>query len=185
MLSANATRSAHADFLLGSTYYLQLPYTYSIPLLVASASLHWFISESIFLARISTYNNGQNTEGDDFSEVGYSCLPILCVILLGTVMLLTALAFGNRKFASHMPVAGSCSVALAAAAHKPKHDEDAAYLPIKWGEVHSEGNDEIGHCCFTSEEVQDLIPGRMYAGSDTRSGDLDDQLHRRRAPAHI
>lgn len=122
------------------------------------------ISQSIFLARISVYNNGQPTEGGDISQVGYSCLPILSVILLGACMLTAALGAGFRKFASHIPVAGSCSVALAAAAHRPKDDVDAAFLPVRWGDVNSEGSDEIGHCCFTSEEVNDLIPGRLYAG---------------------
>ena len=42
-----------------SKYYLHLPYTYSIPLLVASALLHWLISESIFLARVDMWNNGE------------------------------------------------------------------------------------------------------------------------------
>jgi hypothetical protein len=97
--------------------------------------------------------------------VGYSCLPILLAILLGLALLSVAVGLGFRRFASSMPVAGSCSVALAAAAHRPKHDVDAAYLPVQWGELHREGTEELGHCCFTSEEVHDLIPGRMYAGS--------------------
>ncbi|KAK4550052.1 hypothetical protein LTR36_003019 [Oleoguttula mirabilis] len=167
-----------------STYYLQLPYTYSIPLIITSGTLHWLISQSIFLARISVYNNGENTAADDVSEVGYSCLPILSVILLGSFMLIAALGFGFRKFASHIPVAGSCSVALAAAAHRPKDDVDAAFLPVRWGDVHSEGSDEVGHCCFTSEEVHELIPGRLYAGLDpplTTSNDLDEHGHQRRA----
>lgn len=80
-------------------------------------------------------------------------------------MLFVLLGFGFRKFASHIPVAGSCSVALAAAAHRPKDDVDAAFLPVQWGEVRSEGTDEVGHCCFTSHDVHDLAPGRRYAGA--------------------
>lgn len=80
-------------------------------------------------------------------------------------MLAAALGCGFRKFASHIPVAGSCSVALAAAAHRPKDDVDAAFLPVQWGEVRSEGTGEIGCCCFTTQEVHDLTPGRRYAGA--------------------
>lgn len=146
-----------------STYYLQLPYTYSIPLIIASGTLHWLISQSIFLARISIYND-EGADVSDISQVGYSCLPILLSILLGMTMLLVAVGLGFRKFASYMPVAGSCSVAIAAAAHRPKGDLDAAFLPVQWGEVSKGETDEVGHCCFTSEETHDLIPGRMYAG---------------------
>jgi hypothetical protein len=32
-----------------STYYLSLPYRYSVPLLVVSAVLHWLVSQSLFL----------------------------------------------------------------------------------------------------------------------------------------
>lgn len=90
-------------------------------------------------------------------------------MLLGTAMLAAIVGCGFRKFASHIPVAGSCSVALAAAAHRPKDDVDAAFLPVQWGEVRREGTDKVGHCCFTSHEVHDLIPGRLYAGTARKS----------------
>ncbi|GAB1740943.1 hypothetical protein NU219Hw_g6013t1 [Hortaea werneckii] len=149
-----------------SSYYLHLPFRYAVPLVVASATLHWLISQSIFLARVyvSDYK-GQETDESNLSEIGYSCLPILLAILLGIAMLVTVLWYGCRKFPSSMPVVGSCSVALAAAAHRPKDDVDAAFLPVQWGEVRGEGTDEIGHCCFTSQEVHDLTPGRRYAGA--------------------
>ncbi|RMY46955.1 hypothetical protein D0865_08957 [Hortaea werneckii] len=153
-----------------STYYLQLPFRYAAPLLLASTTLHWLISQGIFLARISTTDyKGQGNSAHDFSEVGYSCLPILLAMLLGTAMLAAIVGCGFRKFASHIPVAGSCSVALAAAAHRPKDDVDAAFLPVQWGEVRREGTDKVGHCCFTSHEVHDLIPGRLYAGTARKS----------------
>lgn len=98
-------------------------------------------------------------------------------------MLLAAVGLGFRRFKSHIPVAGSCSVAIAAATHRPKSDVDAAYLPVQWGEVNNEGTEEVGHCCFTSEVVQEMIPGRMYAGTAVRTTTGTDaqqqQLHRR------
>lgn len=36
-----------------STYYLQLPYMYSTPLLVSSCVLHWLVSQTIFIARVT------------------------------------------------------------------------------------------------------------------------------------
>jgi len=156
-----------------STYYLQLPYTYGIPLIAASATLHWLVSESIFLARISIWQDGEEMTDDDISSVGYSCAPIVCIIVLGSCMLFVAVGMGFRRFASHIPVAGSCSVAIAAACHRPDHDVDAAVLPVQWGEVISEGTGELGHCCFTSDEVQEMVPGRMYAGARDRWKERD------------
>lgn len=56
-----------------STYWLQLPYAYSIPLITASATLHWLISQSIFLMRVS-YNS--NDPGEDPTEADISSLGI-------------------------------------------------------------------------------------------------------------
>lgn len=105
-----------------------------------------------------------------------SCLPILLVILLGIAMLIAAIANGFRKLHSQMPVAGSCSVAISAACQRPVGDVDAAFQPVSWGDIKQEDID-IGHCCFTSYDTDDLTIGRVYAGQDIRpvetSGDED------------
>jgi len=154
-----------ANMRAGSKYFLQLPYTYSIPLIVGSAVLHWLISQSIFLVRVTVSQDSSYKA----SQLGFSCAPMLTVIVLGSLMLLTAPGFGFRKNTSCVPVAGSCSAVLSAACHPPKHDVDAAYLPVRWGAVSNASNEEVGHCCFTSGEVHDLVPGRLYAG--LREGD--------------
>lgn len=145
-----------------STYYLQLPYTYALPLIAASATLHWLISESIFLARIEV--SGSSGSEEAVSSVGYSCAPIVCIIVLGSCMLMMAVGMGLRKFKSHMPVASSCSVAIAAACHRPEDDVDASVLPVKWGAVEENKSDEVGHCSFTSLDVGEMVVGKMYAG---------------------
>lgn len=148
-----------------STYWLQLPFTYGIPLLVASGVLHWLCSQSLFLARV-LHKGGALGEPDTVkSTVGYSCAPILCIIIIGSCMLSVTVLMGFRKLQSHMPLAGSCSAMMAAAAHRPAKDVDAALLPVKWGVVADwEGEGGVGHCSFSSEEVTDLQKGRMYAG---------------------
>lgn len=150
-----------------STYFLQLPYTYGLPLLIASGTLHWLISQSIFLARVTVYQDpgfGDPGVATDTSQIGYSCPPIICCIILGSVMLMVALGQGFRKFASGIPVASSCSVAISTACHRPESDIDAASMPVLWGTVDDGKTDEVGHVSFSSQDVGDLIPGRMYAG---------------------
>jgi hypothetical protein len=148
-----------------STYWLQLPYTYGVPLILASAVLHWFISQSIFMVRVSVWKDGMETSLRFQSVVGYSTAPMLCTILLGTCMLLVAVGMGFRKLPSSVPIAGSCSMALAAAAHRPESDVDAAVLLVKWGVVRQpEDAEDVGHCCFTSEQVTEPQEGKLYAG---------------------
>jgi hypothetical protein len=147
-----------------STYWLQLPYTYGIPVMAASATLHWLVSQSIFLVRVDSYRGGISTGGPDISEIGLSPAPMLVVVILGLSLVAVALGLGFRKLQGNaMPVAASCSFALAAAAHRPARDVDAAVLPVKWGEVVEMGNADVGHCCFTSQEVLGVKPGKKYA----------------------
>ena len=144
-----------------STYRLQLPYKYGIPLLIVSAVLHWLVSQSLFSANVTKYDvNGQETRKYLVLPLGYSCIAIITVIFLGAVMILLGLLNGFRWYQG-MPLAGSCSAAISAACHRPEEDFDAATRPVMWGVVSSENG--VGHCCFTSFEVSPPIHGELYA----------------------
>lgn len=154
-----------------NTYWLQLPYAYGIPLVLASAVLHWLVSQSIFLARIAYVVDEVGYGGlpirtffaQRTSDLGISIAPMFALIVVASLVLLVVIAMGFRKLRSDMPVAASCSFALAAATHRPENDFDASVLPIKWGEVLTNGNDDLGHCCFTSQDVTIMVPGKKYA----------------------
>lgn len=149
------------------TYWLQLPFVYGLPMIAISGTLHWLISQGMFLVQFDVYADGVPV-GDQFSSVGLSPSPMLAVFIVGLCILIILVGLRSRdQKGQGMPVAGNCSFALAAAAHRPEWDVDAAFLPVKWGEVVEMGNDEVGHCCFTSQEVVEVVPQRLYAG-DTR-----------------
>lgn len=154
-----------------STYWLQLPFAYGIPLAIASSILHWLISQSIFLARVATRWDGVGSGRvrmagvkSNQSALGISLAPMLASIMLASCLLVTVMGLSFRRLKSNMPVAGSCSLALAAATHRPREDVDASKLSVIWGEVTSMGDEDVGHCCFTSQEVVHLTHGRRYAG---------------------
>jgi len=156
-----------------STYWLQLPWTYSLPLSAMSSVLHWLASQSIFLASFDVYDPRNSMESivysngktpSSISTCGYSPSAIACLLIVGSVMVLVLLLHGCRKLDPGMPMAGSCSLAISAACHRPADDENAALLPVKWGAVSHETKDGPGHCCFTSFEVEPPIVGQEYAG---------------------
>ncbi|CAK1362375.1 unnamed protein product [Cercospora beticola] len=121
-----------------STYYLQLPLRYSILLLIASTTLHWLISQSFFLSRIVVYREGVAIDppGQEQSRVAFSCLPILIVIILGSLMILVAIGFGQRKLKmGSMPFVGSDSRKIQQACIAMRGDEGLEEKPIAWGEV--------------------------------------------------
>ena len=145
-----------------ATYWLQLPYQYAVPMVAASTTLHWLISQSIFLACVTFYYQDMVDEGASFTRCGYSCIAIIFAIILASVMVLVCIMNGFRRYHSGLPLAGSCSLAISAACHRPADDPDAAKLPLMWGEVETDDT-EVGHCCFSSKEVKTPVVHRLYA----------------------
>lgn len=157
-----------------STYRLQLPYKYGIPLMILSGVLHWLVSQSMFLVVVEYYHGNTMMEEEPEVVVGYSCIAILSAITLGSVAILTGILMGFRRYSGGaMPLAGSSSAAISAACHQPSHDRDAAEKPLLWGvpendlDKSSNGNSaagaDVGHCCFTSLPALPPVEGRLYA----------------------
>lgn len=149
-----------------STYRLQLPLRYSIPLLIVSGLIHWVLSQSIFLVRITTYNSITELEIPTLSKYscGYSCIAIISAIFIGCLMLIAVLANGLRRYETGMPFAGCNSLAVSAACHPtPSTKAGSELMPLIWGAV---GDDKsgVGHCCFSAAEVKPPTRGKLYAG---------------------
>ena len=151
-----------------STYRLQLPYRYGIPLLICSSTLQWFVSHSIFLDRVNVINS-QNLEVAELSTCGYSPMAIIFAIILGSIVVLVGISSGFRRVNVGMPLASSCSAVISAACHPPKTDVSASLKRVMWG-VLKDSDESVGHCTFTSFEVEAPIAGRRYAGRLTERG---------------
>ncbi|KAG9564622.1 hypothetical protein KCU71_g9834, partial [Aureobasidium melanogenum] len=148
-----------------STYRLQLPYRYSIPLMATTAVLHWLVARSIFLVQIKIFDYDGNALADSISACGYSAMAIVLSLFVSGILIIALLASGARKFEPGMPLASSCSLAITAACHTGPGDEDARLLPLKYGVVISEesGSDsEYEHASFSSKEVTPLVEGHLY-----------------------
>ncbi|KAH0430157.1 hypothetical protein CcaCcLH18_05861 [Colletotrichum camelliae] len=145
------------------TYFLQLPYRYSLTLAVFSGGLHWLISQSIFLVRIEIYDHDERTSQADITACGWSPIGIILVIVAGAVLIGLLVASGFRRLRhGGIPVAGSCSAAIAAACHADPSERDSlARLPLTWGVVSGKDVDP-GHCSFTSKDVEKPAEGCLY-----------------------
>jgi hypothetical protein len=154
-----------------STYFLQLPYKYSIPLLAASGILHWLVSQSIFLARIEVIKDSYNPS-KLVSRCGYSCIAIIFVLFVAGCMLLGAVAIGFRRYKGNAPLVSTCSAAISAACHRPTDDEGSELLPLQWGVVTWDGNRKFGHCSLSSQGVSAPVLGFLYAGEVNYFSDL-------------
>ena len=149
-----------------STYWLQMPYTYAIPLMTLSGLLHWLTSQSVFLARVDISDPfGRNTR-QPISSVGYSCIAIILVLVLSIFALLTAAGMGYKQFPAEITTAGSCSAAISAACHASGVDsEEIVGKGLRWGDVGIVPDLGARHLTFSSEErVGKPVFGAVYAG---------------------
>jgi hypothetical protein len=153
-----------------STYWLQLPYRYALPLMTCMALIHFFISRGIYLINIKVYNIlGQVVPyRHQFSHLT-SALALLFAFLIGTVLLLVLLGCSYMRLGQGMPILGTNSVAISSACHPALGDENAAVKRLLYGTVDAPSSDghgvDIGamkHVCFSSFKVEPLEDGKHY-----------------------
>lgn len=140
-----------------TTYFLQLPYRYGVPLMFLAGVLHWLVSQSIFLVNVEVnvpllgmYTSGapynarpmhlDRFDGLDMVTCGYSPTAIVTTIVFCVFLALFALLTGLRRYKSKTPpIVGSSSELIAAACHFPRggFEEGAAHKQLQWGLIRS------------------------------------------------
>jgi hypothetical protein len=148
-----------------STYFLQLPYRIALPLMVISGLLHWLVSQSIFLVNIQSPGDSSADDIMDQLGCGYSPIAIFCVIMVGIAMIILVLSMGMQRYKAGMPVASSCSWAIAAACHNYSAAVDGreeATQRVRWG-VTGTKMDGMPYCGFSAGESHAPVDGVLYS----------------------
>lgn len=159
-----------------STYWLCIPYHYSIPIMLLFTAARWFVSQSCNYTLVIPYDIwGNLLYAEKVSVIVGSGLPLGFAVRTAFLLLVILIVLSFRRLSSIIPVAGSCSAAISAACHPPE-DVDcttAAHGKLIWGETSSpfawnysqiETSSPRGHCSFTPhEEVMRLSPNKLYA----------------------
>lgn len=150
-----------------STYFLQLPFWYSVPLSAALALLHYLISQSIFLANIEYYDAEGNFDVNNYQPaLGYSPVAILASILVGSCVVLALVINSFRKLHPAMPLMGNNSAVISAACHPDPKESDRGFLPfkyIRWGATsRAQLGGQPGHCSFSTGDVDLPVAGEFY-----------------------
>lgn len=121
-----------------STFRLQLPYKYSIPLLVISIFLHWITSNAIFLfmSEGGYYSGLIDSYDDQVTLVGYSSPAILIGFIVSLLLLALPVLLALRRLRGHMPISRSNSLIISAACHvsicRKVHSASSMYIPMSW-----------------------------------------------------
>lgn len=146
------------------TYFLHLPYRWSIPLIVVSGLLHWLLSQSLFLVRVEIRDiNGRIITSESRCNCGYSPISVLTFCLVFLTLLLVVLGLLLRKLTLDISAPAHCSLVISAACHAPVDDVSPQLNPVGWGVLRSRFGGEIAHCSFTSEEVTAPVEGQWYS----------------------
>ncbi len=66
-----------------ATSFLSLPYTYVVPIMIASILLHWLLSKNLFLVKITSYEFNDSGSSPSISAMGYSPFAIVFAVLVG------------------------------------------------------------------------------------------------------
>lgn len=101
-----------------STYFLQLPYRYSVPALIISILLHWLLSGCIYLLVMKgEYLSEFGSDGplNSSMAVGFSTKSLFTMMTLCITLALMPPIFGNLALPPNTVVVGSNSLAMAAA----------------------------------------------------------------------
>lgn len=125
-----------------STFYLQLPWRYGIPLTSLLALMHFLISQSIFFVRLEYYDSqGTRKPTLDLHGVSYSGSATLTSVCVGAFMIILQFINAARKLDNRMPIHGNRSAVISAMCHLisdegNKSDEIGSQMdlkPLMWG----------------------------------------------------
>ena len=159
-----------------STYWLSIPFRYSIPFAGIMTILHWTMSESIFLVRLNYFDIYQRPYVDTgrhpgyIQTLGWSPPAIIVSLVIGVACLAMSIFIAHRKFPSGMPLMSTCSIAISAACHRSAfEDSTITEQPLKYGMLQDAVG--LGQICagFSAEHVNPLPHYKIRTGQDRKS----------------
>ncbi|KAI1178355.1 hypothetical protein F4777DRAFT_538430 [Nemania sp. FL0916] len=103
-----------------STYRLQLPYRYSLPLMVLSASLHWLVANTIYViltegGYIESGIRDDNLPDGVTAILGYSAKSLFVLTIIATITVTIPLILSFRRFSPSIVVVGTNSFLISLA----------------------------------------------------------------------
>ncbi|KAF2496631.1 hypothetical protein BU16DRAFT_337514 [Lophium mytilinum] len=147
-----------------STYFLQLPFRYAIPLTAVSCLVHWLMSQSLFLVRIDVQDKDGIlvTSSGSKSACGFSRLSFLVLSITFTLLFCLILAMSLRRWRINIPLAASCSLVISAACHPRSDEVDPHLKAVQWGLIAEGAIDGIEHCALSTNAVKKPQYGKQY-----------------------
>jgi hypothetical protein len=142
--------SPDSTITLRNTYWLQLPYSYAVPLMLISVATHWLLSQAFFLLSVPYVENYGGVFASYISR-GFSAMAIISGIVLRALILISIVISAFQRYPKRIKFACCSSVAISATCH-PLPDENDVTAPVRWRVVHR-SEDGIERRSFRSREL--------------------------------
>ncbi|KAJ8113639.1 hypothetical protein OPT61_g4273 [Boeremia exigua] len=150
-----------------NTYFLQLPYRYSVPLIIFGTALHWILSQTFFLVRTDVFAvNGTLDTQSSRSACGVSSLSFLVLFVLFIGLCVTVRQLASRNIVTGLPQAASNSLIISAGCHPASDEIDPHLKAVQWGVISGQIVDGFEHCSLSSRPVttpEEALPPAVMA----------------------
>ena len=170
-----------------STYWLSIPFRYSIPFACVMTILHWTMSESIFIVRLNYFDIYQRPYVDSgrhpgyIQTLGWSPPAIIVSLIIGVMCLAVSIIIAHRKFPSGMPLMSTCSIAISAACHRSAFEDSAmTERPLKYGMLPDAVESRQIYAGFSASHVDPLPHYKIRTGQERKAPSMNSQA--RHAP---
>ncbi|KAF5682420.1 hypothetical protein FDENT_7664 [Fusarium denticulatum] len=160
-----------------ATYRLQLPYRFSIPLIIISIGLHWIYSNCIYVSNYEAYAPGYPYKRDITVGLQFSSKAILVGLLTSIGVAITPIFLAFVKLPGVMVIAGANSAVISAACHYPSTKLKSLSRATSKMSMRSNEYDSMSARLIGDEEVEELRDvsrrkikwGRMSMGKSDES----------------
>ncbi|KAF4430476.1 hypothetical protein FACUT_8842 [Fusarium acutatum] len=160
-----------------ATYRLQLPYRFSIPLIIISIALHWIYSNCIYVSNYEAYAPGYPYNRTVTVGLQFSSKAILVGLLVSIGVAITPLFLAFVKLPGVMVIAGANSAVISAACHYPSTKLKCLSRATSKMSMRSNEYDSMTARLIGGEEVEELRDvsrrkikwGRMSMGKSDES----------------
>ncbi|KAL6915311.1 hypothetical protein FSST1_006806 [Fusarium sambucinum] len=170
-----------------STYRLQLPYRWSIPILLISVLLHWVYSNCIYVSNYNYYDSNLPYDLVGTSRgLKHSTLAILIALVLSSIIAAVPLILSQIRLPGNITLGGSNSKVISAACHcTPRSSSSSAEMSLGLFEPTS----LIGRICEDKENLlrdDDPVDAKNPIGQEIlhgmslqklKWGDIAEALH--------
>ena len=146
---------------LRNTRWLQLPYGLSLVIMIISTTMHWIVSQTLFVIEVENQSglpvqNGVPSPDAIIFTICYSPTAIFVIAVLAGIVILGMTMYYITPFRSWMPfMGGSARVVFASCTALPK---DLPEDGIMWGDV----SDEWGRLAGFAENARGLQAREIY-----------------------